>query len=396
MNRGQMRPRRAGSWVVLFVGLSTVGNGLGCKGSSASAAESGPAPSASAAPELKTVSLLPSVSKRLGVKVEPAGRAVAAAALRVPGTLDYDLSHYAEIGTLLEGRISSVRATLGDRVKKGQVLATLVVPSIANAQAAYLSAAAAETAAKKNLDREQSLLARELTTARESEAAQSEASRTAAELAAASARLRALRVGIPDSHDTVGAAGTHMLLAPIAGVVVRREAVLGAFLEPNKTAFAIADLSELWANLEIYESNLDYVHVGAKVALTVDAIPGRHFEGIVKLVDPQIGKASRTVRARVTVLNPELQLRPGMFVRAAIDLPLAAVSGRLLIPASAVQPLGDEDVVFVERSEGKYRIRPIRIARRTADVVEIEEGLSAGEPIVVEGGFFLRGEVTRQ
>ena len=186
------------------------------------------------------------------------------------------------------------------------------------------------------------------------------------------------------------------MLSPLDGVVVRREAVLGAFLEPNKTAFAVADLSELCANLEIHESDLNYVHVGAKVAITVDAFPDHRFDGTVKLVDPQLGKASRSVRARVIVPNPDQQLRPGMFVRAAIDLPTETNTGRLLIAASAVQPLGDDDVVFVERSEGKYQIRPIKVGRRTADVVEVADGLSQGEPIVVEGGFFLRGEVTRQ
>lgn len=364
-----------------------------------SASPIGPLPSASGSAvsaEIKTVNLMPAVVKRLGIKVEPAGRTSAVSALRVPGTLDYDLTRYAEIGALLEGRISSVKATIGDRVKKGQVLATMLVPSIANAQADYLTAAAAASAAKKNLAREQSLLSRELTTAREEEAAQNEAAKTSAELAAAAAKLRALRVGIPDDHNTVGGAGTHLLTAPIDGVVVRRDAVLGGFLEPNKTAFAVADLSHLWANLEIYESDIHYIRIGAKVAISVDAIPGQPFDGTVKLVDPQLGKASRSVHARVLVANPEEKLRPGMFVRASIELSQEEAGGRLLIPACAVQPLGDEDVVFVERSEGKYQIRPIQVARRTADVVEVAQGLSQGEPIVVEGGFFLRGEVTRQ
>jgi len=129
------------------------------------------------------------------VKVEPAGSIGPAQTLRVPGTLDYNLDHYAEIGTLLEGRVASVSARLGDRVKKGQVLATVVVPSVANAQADFLTARASATASRKNLQREQELLSKELTTAREAEVAQSESAKGEADLAAAEARLRALQVG---------------------------------------------------------------------------------------------------------------------------------------------------------------------------------------------------------
>ena len=235
-------------------------SGAGCRDGNASVHS---AEAHDAAPTLRTVKLDVEAVKRLGIHAEPAGGASSTATLRVPGTLDYNLNNYAEVGTLLEGRVSTVKVTLGDHVKKGQVLATLVVPSIANAQADFLTASAADNAARKNLDREEGLLRDQLTTAREAEAARSEAAKTEAELAAVSAKLRALRVAEPHDRAAVGAAGSYSLTSPIAGVVVRREAVLGAFLEPNRTAFAVADLSELWATLDVYESDLPYLRVGA-------------------------------------------------------------------------------------------------------------------------------------
>jgi cobalt-zinc-cadmium efflux system membrane fusion protein len=313
--------------------------------------------------QLRMVSFDVASLARLGIKVEPAGHAGAAHVLRVPGTLDYNPDRYADIGTLLEGRVSSVSARLGDRVKKGQLLGTIVVPSIANAQAEYLSANAAANAARKNAQREEDLLKKELTTAREAEVARSEAAKAEADIAAAAARLRALRVALPDNETVVAAAGTYRLVSPLDGVVVKREAVLGRFLVPNETAFAVAD--------QVYE-------------------------GRIALLDPQIGSASRAARARVVVPNKDGQLRAGLFIRAAIELPAQAVEGRLLVPSGAVQPLGDEDVVFVERGEGKYEVRSVTPSRRTAEVAEIVRGLSVGERIVVEGAFLLRGEVTRQ
>jgi hypothetical protein len=95
------------------------------------------------------------------------------------------------------------------------------------------------------------------------------------------------------------------------------------------------------------------------------------------------------------VPNADGALRAGLFVRASIKLP-ADMPGALLVPAAAVQPLGEQDVVFVEREPGRFEIRPVRVARRTVDVIEVAEGLSAGERIAVEGAFLLRGEAAKQ
>jgi cobalt-zinc-cadmium efflux system membrane fusion protein len=376
--------------LLLLLALTT-----GCRDGAPAEAQAAPPGDAGAHP--RTVSFDPASLARLGVKVEAAGATASSQVLRVPGTLDYNLDKYADVGTLLEGRVASVSVRVGDPVKKGQVLGTIVVPSIANAQAEYLSAKAACTAARKNAQREEDLLAKELTTAREAEVAESEAAKADADLAAAASRLRALRVSLPDSDSVVASAGTYQLSSPISGIVVKREAVLGRFLAPNETAFAVADLSELWATLDIFESDLPYLTPGADVDITIDAIPDKVYEARIALVDPQIGSSSRAARARVVVPNEGGELRPGLFIRAAIELP-APVAGRslLLVPAGAVQPLGDDDVVFIERGDGKFEVRSIKTARRTAEVAEIVGGLSRGERIVVEGAFLLRGEVTRQ
>jgi cobalt-zinc-cadmium efflux system membrane fusion protein len=363
----------------------------GCK-DKASAAASAPA---LATPSLRVVTFDPAVLTRLGIRVESAGMSGPAHVVRVSGTLDYDYDHFAEVGALLAGRVSAVTARVGDAVRAGQTLATIVVPSIAESQAGYLTAKAAAQAARKNRDREIELLGSQLTTAREAEVASSDAAKADAELAAAEAKLHALRVDLPADDRRVTGAGTYRLTAPIDGVVVRRDAVLGGFLEPNMTAFVVADLRDLRASLEIFEGDLSYVRVGSTASLTFDAMPGKVYRGRVALLDPQLANATRTVRARVAVPNLEGDLRPGLFVRAAIDLPPQGPAS-LLVPAAAVQPLGSEDVVFVERTPGSYEVRPVELARRTSNVVDVARGLTRGEDIVVEGAFLLRGEVTRQ
>ena len=108
------------------------------------------------------------------------------------------------------------------------------------------------------------------------------------------------------------------------------------------------------------------------------------------------GRETRVLRVRIVVPNDDGALRPGMFVRASLDIRGGQEDGKLLVPSGAVQPLGDGDVVFVEMEAGVYEVRSVRAGRRTSQVAEILEGLAATERIVVDGAFLLRGEVTKQ
>lgn len=344
----------------------------------------------------KTLKFDPKSLDRLGIKVEPCGHNTSALDLEVPGNLEYNLDKYAEVGTLVDGRLTSVTVKPGDKVKRGQVLATLVVPSIANAQAEYLSAEAAAKSAKDNEAREAALLEKGLTTAREAELAKAEATKTAAELSASKARLQALGVGQPTSGQNISGAGMLTLTAPLDGVVVRRDAVLGRFLQAKETAFVIADPHDLRASLNVYEADLPYFQVGQEADILIDAMPGKVWKGKIVLVEPQIGKQSRSARAYIDVPNPDGALKPGLFVRSSIKLPHEMAAGKLLVPAPAVQPIGDDKVVFVEQQPGQYEVRKVKVIRTTTQVAEIGEGLTKGEKCVVEGGFVLRGEVTKQ
>lgn len=365
-----------------------------CKGKSATVTTA----SAEVLPdEPKTVKFDPKALERLGIRVAPAGAQNTDLDLELPGSLEYNLDKYAEVGTIVDGRVTSLKVKPGDHVKKGQVLATLVVPSIALAQADYLSAEASAKIAKENAGREHALLGKGLTTAREAEVARADESRTEAELAAAQAKLEALGVQRPSGDTNISGAGTLILRAPLDGVVVRRDAVLGRFLQARESAFVIADPSDLRAAINVYEADLPYFRVGAEATIFIDAMPGKSVTGKIVLIEPQVGKASRAARAYIDVPNPEGVLRPGLFVRASIRLPESTQhAGRVLVPAPAVQPIGDDDVVFVQREPGLFDVRTVSVVRRTTQVAEVREGLAPGESIAVEGAFILRGEVTKQ
>ena len=345
---------------------------------------------------VRTVKFDPKALERLGVKVDAAGSSATDYEFNVAGSLEYNREKYAEIGTIADGRVSSLRVHEGDLVKKGDVLGVMMIPAIAGAQAEYLAAQAAAQISRDNEAREKALLAKDLTTAREAELARSEAVRAQAELQASEAKLLALGAGKPQGHAAIPSAGTISLVAPIDGVVVRRDAVLGRYVQAKETVFVVADPTDLRAAINVYESDLPYFRLGAEVELTVDAQPGKVHKGKILRIDADVNPSTRTVRALIEVPNADRMLRPGEFVRATVKLPESAHSNQLLVPAAAVQPLGDDDVVFVEKEPGKYEVRTVRVARRTAQVVEISEGLSHGERIVVDGAFVLRGEVAKQ
>ena len=365
---------------------------LGCGGSKPAPAP--PAPT-TAAPHVLRFDA--AALERLGVKVAPAGRQQGEARLSVPGSIEYSLEHYAEIGTLLPGRVASVRVRVGDPVRKGQTLATVTIPAIAEAQADYLAARASNQVAREHTAREQKLLADKLTTAREAEVALGDSLKSEAQMRAAAARLQALGVDLPDRGERgeINARGSLALTAPLDGVVVRRDAVLGGFLEPSDKAFVVADPRQLWATVEIYESDLPFVDRAGEVELTVEAL-ARSLRGRITLLEPHLGAETRTLRARIPLDNADGSLRPGLFVKARLPLKSGDPAAGLMVPAAAVQPIGGHDVVFVQREPGLFEVRPVRPGRRTAQVVQIAEGLQAGEPIAVEGTFLLRGEVTRQ
>ncbi len=374
--------------VVAFVVLSWL-----VAACSASEAKTAPSSVKDAGPRLLKLDV--GLLGRLGVTTEGVGVGGDAERIELPGTLEYVIDRYAEVGTLVEGRVTKVNVNVGDKVKKGQSLATVLVPAIVSAQADALSAQAAHRMAAEHSKREALLLEQQLTTAREEEMARGEVARAAADLAAAESKLALFGTPSPSSAEGIKPNGSLALRAPLDGVVVRRNAVLGAFVSPSDEMFVVANTDTLWAVLDVYESDLAFVKEGASVELHVDALPGASFTGRVATIEPEVSRATRVLRARIIVDNRAGTLRQGFFVRALV--PIAEPSRfEVMVPAAAVQPLGEREVVFVEKGPGRYEVRSVTTGRRTSHIVEVTDGLARGERVVTHGAFVLRGEATRQ
>jgi membrane fusion protein, heavy metal efflux system len=317
----------------------------------------------------------------------------------------------AVIGPVNQGRIVRLYAGQGTRVRKGQKLADLESADIDQAEADYLkaladyenavrSSAAEVKLAQQSYDRNRLLFEQRVTAGKNLQSAEHdlEVAKAAAEssvngtkAALTAARRHLLILGLNDA--TIDAltkrtdlAATFSLNSPIDGIVVERNATVGASVGTDANLFKIIDLSRVWIDADVFEKDLPRVRPGQEVKLTVTAFPQSTFSGRVILINSVVDPETRTVKVRTEVANPDGRLKPDMFANVQIvtDVNRAAIS----IPQSAV--LNDEGkaIVFVADSNG-YKKRQVQPGIQNNDRVEIVDGLSAGDKVVVKGNYLL-------
>jgi Cu(I)/Ag(I) efflux system membrane fusion protein len=177
--------------------------------------------------------------------------------------------------------------------------------------------------------------------------------------------------------------------SPGAGTVVEKMAIEGMRFQAGDALFRIVDTSTMWVMGEIYEQDLGYVKVGDTVKVIVNAWPNRSFTGKVTFIYPTVGKESRTARLRIEVPNPDGSLRADMAATVLVESPLATAP---TVPDSAVIDSGMRQVVLVERGEGRYEPRTVKIGERVPGYVQVLEGLKPGEKVVTSATFLIDAE----
>jgi cobalt-zinc-cadmium efflux system membrane fusion protein len=317
----------------------------------------------------------------------------------------------AVIGPVNQGRIVRLYAGQGTRVRKGQKLADLESADIDQAEADYLkaladyenalrSSAAEIKLAQESYDRNKLLYEQKITAGKNLQSAEHdlEVAKAAGEnsvngtkAALTAARRHLLILGLNDATIDALAkktdlAATFSLNSPIDGVVVERNATIGASVGTDANVFKIIDLSQVWIDANVFEKDLQRIKPGQEVRLTVPAFPQTTFTGRVIFVDNVVDPDTRTVKVRTEVANPDGRLKPDMFANVQIvtDLNRAAIS----IPQAAVLNNEGKTVVFVADGDG-YKKRQVQAGIQNNDRVEIVDGLSAGDKVVVKGNYLL-------
>jgi cobalt-zinc-cadmium efflux system membrane fusion protein len=338
----------------------------------------------------------PEVARDAGLGYARAEERPVTRVLECNAVLAYDGDRYARLSSQVPGVVSAVHHDLGDRVERGEPLATVTSSRLGAAKAAYLEAAAGVSLWERNHARETDLLERGVSTERD--LLEAEAGLTESRIALSSAKQTLLSLGLSEREvETLAKTGDtstrYVLDAPFAGVVVERPAASGEVVDPSRTLFAVADVSTMWALLDVYESDAREVGVGQPVVLRVEGLRGEAFAGEITWVSAEVDRRTRTLRARAEIANPQGALKANMFAEAEV-----AVRDRhpaVVVPEEAVQWEGCCNVVFIRRSDQLYEPRKVRLGSFTGAVYEVLSGLEAGEVVVTRGSFLLKTEILK-
>ena len=299
-------------------------------------------------------------AERLGITFARATARPVRASVRAVGVLKYAEPNLVYVNARVGGWVERLYADyVGKRVERGEPLLALYSPDLVSAQEEYL-------------------LARRLKD----------------DTLAASARRRLALWDIPadqvDSLETRGSVTRTLLLrAPRSGEITEKTVIDGQAVKPGDNLFLIADRRLLWVDLSIFEQDAAAVRVGTSAAVGVDAVPGRTFRGRVTFIHPQLDDKTRTLTARVEIDNTRSELRPGMYATAELQ-----TAGRraVSVPIAAVLPTGTRDIVFVNRGDGRFTPRDVRIGARGDSLVEIVAGLKVGDEVVASATYLLDSE----
>ena len=309
------------------------------------------------------------------------------------GVVDFDNDQATSVLAPFSGPVSKLVASLGERVSKGQELATVSSPDFAAAFAAYRKALATAATTRHLAELDKDLLQHQGVSEREAEQAQTDADNAQSDQAAALQALLALNVdpqtikAIQENRPVERMEGT--IRAPIAGIVVEKLITPGQLVEAGTTpCFTVADISRVWVQAQVFGADVAAVHVGDSAEIESD-IAATHLQGTVTNISALVNPDTRSVIARVSVPNTAELLKKQMYVRVLIRSQHEETG--LLIPVSAV--LRDDEnlpFVYLEQSDGSFARRHVTLGYRDGDRFEIPSGLKAGEKVVVAGGIFVR------
>jgi len=312
----------------------------------------------------------------------PAGDAVT-----VLGELVVSEEAYGEVGAPIPARVAKVLAAPGDVVTLGQPLVELDSPQVGQARAAVQSSRARLDLAKVNAERKRQLGAEQIVAEREVQVAEAELEQARAEHGSSQEVLSALGAAR-------GNGARFVLVAPVAGTVIERSALLGRLVDASEPLFVIGDLRRLWLVVHAFERDALRMRAGATAQVTFPALPGQTAQGPVTRVGSRVDPTSRTVDVRIELDN-QGQLRPGMSASALVPLGDAAESV-VTVPIESIQRTKDGWCVFLPRAEeGTFELRPVGRGRDLGREVEVLSGLGAGERVVVDGAFLLRAEADK-
>ncbi len=312
--------------------------------------------------------------QKLGVRTELAALRELTRTVRAVGTLQIDERRVTTVAPRFEGWIEQLHVnTTGEQVARGQPLMEVYSPDLITAQQEYLIAAKGIEAVKEGGPEIQASMRRLM--------------------AGALDRLRNWNISDLELQQLEKGGAiqrTITLRSPVSGVVIEKPALKGMRFMPGEALYQISDLSSLWVLAEVFEQDLGLVRPGQSAKITVNAYPGRTFNGKIAFLYPTVTPETRTAKVRIELSNAGGLLKPAMY--ANVELAAGPRRKVLAIPASAVIDSGVRQVALVQLAEGRFEPREVKLGARADDYVEILQGVKEGEAVVVAANFLIDAE----
>jgi cobalt-zinc-cadmium efflux system membrane fusion protein len=331
--------------------------------------------------------------QRLGVEVAVADDGPIALEIERPAEVKFDSDLVVHVVPRVAGVVSMVAAKEGETVEKDQLLAVLQSRELAEVKAAYLADLERLSLARENFEREKRLWEKKISSEKDYLAEKTAFAEAKIALTASEQKLRAL--GLSQQYfDTLKGSPTDLtnyeIRAPIGGTVIERHLSLGEAVSTDAAVFMIAETSSVWVDITVYPEDLPNVGPGQTVQIELGN--GPDLEGSISFVTANVHEETRTAVARVIIDSADGRLKPGMFVKALIEL--GKETGEVRIPKSAVQNFNNSPVVFVREGDS-FEPRPVRLGRENSKYVQILAGVEEGESYAAEGAFTLKALIQK-
>lgn len=342
----------------------------------------------------KSVAMSLEKQKQNGVTVAAIGKERLPGAISVTGKIEVNADRIAHVSPRISGKITAVRASLGDSVLSGQVLVVLDSVELGEAINRYQQSKARLALLKNNLERVQALVEKKIAARKEILQAETDYQTTLSALHTDEERL--LLYGLPASE--LGRKNHQRqflpVRSPINGIITEKHAIVGELADPSRSLYTVADLSSVWVMIDIHEKDLARIDRGQSAIVTVGAFPAIKFKGRINYIADVMDESTRTVKARVSVPNPGRKLKPEMFATIELALP-ADASPVLTVPQEALQDMDGSKVLFVTENNTVFVPRIIQAGRVSGGRVEVKDGIREGERYAIKGAFMLKSELKK-
>jgi len=325
------------------------------------------------------------------IQVVPVEKARLPRLLRLTGSAAYNAFKTTPVFSPIGGPVHEILVAPGETVHAGQSLLTVNSPDYSVARSAYSKARDAFFLADKIYNRSQDLYSHGAIAEADLQQAESLRAQAQADMQSTEDALRALGLKDPEAliKNPQKVTSQIPVIAPVGGEVVERLVGPGQLLMPGATQiFTISDMSTVWVLVNVYQSDLAYVHPGDSVDITTDSYP-EVFHGKISYIAPALDPTTRTLQARIVTSNPGKKLKKDMYVNASVQA--GAIRDALTVPDAAVlRDTENQPFVYVQSGSNQFARRLVKVADSQGGRTQVTDGLKEGERVVGDGGLFLQ------